>query len=115
MQFEGGDGVQLPQFCPTLSLSSLRVNLFYQDLGEMARSSAGICLGTVGDTGGRHRCPSGALEVRLHESFVSLFVVGFSGVWIPGRTFSVLCVYCCVLGIVTDQFFVIPFINFCTR
>ena len=35
MQFEGGDGVQLPQFCPTLSLSSLRVNLFYQDLGEM--------------------------------------------------------------------------------
>lgn len=64
---------------------------------------------------GRHRCPSGVLGVRLHESFVSSFVVASSGVSIPGRTFSVLCVYCCVLGIITDQFFVIPFINFCTR
>lgn len=33
------DGVQRPQFHPTLSLSSLRVNLFYQDLGEMDNMS----------------------------------------------------------------------------
>lgn len=58
---------------------------------------------------GRHRCPSGAIEVRLHESSVSSFVVGFSDVSILGRTLSALCVYRFVLGVVTDQFFGIPF------
>ena len=64
---------------------------------------------------GRHRCPSDGIEVRLHDSSVSSFVVGFSGVSFLGRTLSVLCVYRFVLGVVTDQVFVIPFIDLCTR
>ena len=43
---------------------------------------------------------------------MSSFVVGFSGVSVLGRTlFSVFCVYRFVLEVVTDQFFVIPFIE----
>ena len=63
----------------------------------------------------RHRCPSGSIEVRLHKSSLSSFVVGFSGISILGRTLSVLCIYRCVLWVFTDQFFVIPFIDLCTR
>lgn len=64
---------------------------------------------------GRHGCPSGANNVRLQKSFVSSFVVGFSGVSILGRTLSVLCVYRFVLGVITGQFFVIPLIDLWTR
>ena len=42
---------------------------------------------------GQHGCPSGPIEVRLHKSSVSSFVVGFLGVLILGRTLFPFCAF----------------------